>query len=666
MTVTPAGETSYTYTTPPNTTTPALEVPGGASRIASVWYSATSFTVDVDVTNGQSYNLELYVLDYNGSNCRSEQVQLSNAGTGTVLNTESVSAFSGGDYLDYTISGNVLITITRTAGANAVLNGLFFDPTSASTPTITWANPSNIVYGTALSGTQLDATASVPGTFTYTPALGTVLKAGNNQTLSVTFTPTNTTEYASTTATTLINVSQATPTITWAAPASIVSGTALSSTQLDATSSWTVAGVNGSVAGTFVYTPSAGTVLAVGNNQTLSVTFTPTDTTDFASATATVTINVTAPITTTTSVTFDKLDTTTQGNWINTYGNQGYEVISGGNSYVNLPAGVTVTPAGETSYTYTTPPNTTTPALEVPGGASRIASVWYSATSFTVDVDVTNGQSYNLELYVLDYNGSNGRSEKVQLSDAVTGTVLNTESVSSFSGGDYLDYTISGNVLVTITRTAGANAVLNGLFFDPTSKSTPTITWANPANIVYGTALSGTQLDATASVPGTFTYTPALGTVLKAGNNQTLSVTFTPTNTAQYASTTATTLINVSQATPTITWAAPASIVSGTALSSTQLDATSSWAVAGVNGSVAGTFIYTPAAGTVLAVGNNQTLSVTFTPTDTTDFASTTATVTINVSAHRHVGDVRQAGHDDRGKLDQYLWQPGLRGNQRR
>ena len=127
MTVTPAGETGYTYPTPPNTATSALEVPGGASRIASVWYSATSFTVDVDVTNGQSYNLELYVLDYNGGNGRSEKVQLSNAGTGTVLNTESVSAFSGGDYLDYTISGNVLITITRTAGANAVLNGLFFD-----------------------------------------------------------------------------------------------------------------------------------------------------------------------------------------------------------------------------------------------------------------------------------------------------------------------------------------------------------------------------------------------------------------------------------------------------------------------------------------------------------------------------------------------------------
>ena len=35
-----------------------------------------------------------------------------------------------------------------------------------------------------------------------------------------------------------------------------------------------------------------------------------------------------------------------------------------------------------------------------------------------------------------------------------------------------------------------------------TIKATPTITWSNPATITYGTALSGTQLNANASVPG--------------------------------------------------------------------------------------------------------------------------------------------------------------------
>jgi hypothetical protein len=64
-------------------------------------------------------------------------------------------------------------------------------------------------------------------------------------------------------------------------------------------------------------------------------------------------------------------------------------------------------------------------------------------------------------------------------------------------------------------------------------KLTPVITWATPAAITYGTALSATQLDATASVPGTFAYTPPSGTVLAAGT-QTLSATFTPSDATDY------------------------------------------------------------------------------------------------------------------------------------
>src|SRR5439155_2135679 len=63
-------------------------------------------------------------------------------------------------------------------------------------------------------------------------------------------------------------------------------------------------------------------------------------------------------------------------------------------------------------------------------------------------------------------------------------------------------------------------------------QATPAIAWSNSADITYGTALSGTQLSATASVPGSFAYTPASGAMLNAGNNQTLHVDFTPTDTA--------------------------------------------------------------------------------------------------------------------------------------
>ena len=158
-------------------------------------------------------------------------------------------------------------------------------------------------------------------------------------------------------------------------------------------------------------------------------------------------------------------------------------------------------------------------------------------------------------------------------------------------------------------------------------QATPTITWSNPADITYGTALGSTQLDATASVPGTFAYTPASGTVLHAGNSQTLSVTFTPTDTIDYTTATKSVSINVEQATPTITWSTPADIIYGTALGSTQLDATAS---------VPGTFAYTPASGTVLHAGNGQTLSVTFTPTTRSTTPRRPPSVSINVDDVRN------------------------------
>src|SRR6266700_5671245 len=109
---------------------------------------------------------------------------------------------------------------------------------------------------------------------------------------------------------------------------------------------------------------------------------------------------------------------------------------------------------------------------------------------------------------------------------------------------------------------------------------------------MYLTALSSTHLNATASVPGSFAYLPAAGTVLDVGSNQ-LHVDFTPADTANYNSASKDAVINVVKATPPITWSNPADITYGTALSLTQLNATAT---------IAGSFLYSPAAGTVLNV----------------------------------------------------------------
>ena len=188
------------------------------------------------------------------------------------------------------------------------------------------------------------------------------------------------------------------------------------------------------------------------------------------------------------------------------------------------------------------------------------------------------------------------------------------------------DQTLS--VTFTPTDTANYNAATATVAIT-VLKTTPLITWSTPAAITYGTALSGTQLNATApaGVTGTFAYTPASGTVLGAGVGQTLvgdlharrhrrRMTLRPRRSRS----------RWRRRCRSITWPAPAAITYGTGLSGTQLNATAG---------MAGTWSYTPESGTLLRAGTGQTLSVTFTPANTADYSAATATV----DDHRLEGD---------------------------
>jgi hypothetical protein len=174
----------------------------------------------------------------------------------------------------------------------------------------------------------------------------------------------------------------------------------------------------------------------------------------------------------------------------------------------------------------------------------------------------------------------------------------------TFTPADSTDYTAA----ITTTQIVVARAA-------------PVINWKRPATITFGTALGSNQLNATTDVPGSSTYNPAAGTVLGAGT-QTLSVTFTPIDSTDYTSAIATTQITVARAVPVTKWNPPASITFGTALGSSQLNASAN---------VPGTFRYKPGPGTILGAGT-QTLSVTFTPTDSTDYTSAIATTQITVA----------------------------------
>jgi hypothetical protein len=113
-------------------------------------------------------------------------------------------------------------------------------------------------------------------------------------------------------------------------------------------------------------------------------------------------------------------------------------------------------------------------------------------------------------------------------------------------------------------------------------------------------------------------YSPVTVTMLKSTGKCTFTAQWGADQNYNPAS--ATQMTSAEKATPVITWATPAAITYGTPLSATQLDATAN---------VAGSFVYSPAAGKVEPAGND-TLKVTFTPSSK-NYSATTDTVTLQV-----------------------------------
>lgn len=129
-----------------------------------------------------------------------------------------------------------------------------------------------------------------------------------------------------------------------------------------------------------------------------------------------------------------------------------------------------------------------------------------------------------------------------------------------------------------------------------------TLEWATPADITYGAALGANQLNATANVAGQFTYNPAAGVILPAGVDQTLSVTFVPSNPGN-PNTTVTRKLNVQKAPLTVTaanasrsYGAANPVFSGSLTGVQTGDAiTASYTSAAGPGSAVGTYPITPA-----------------------------------------------------------------------
>jgi hypothetical protein len=252
-------------------------------------------------------------------------------------------------------------------------------------------------------------------------------------------------------------------TINWSTPGDIVYGTPLSSAQLNATA--TVNGVP--IAGTFVYSPAAGTILQAGSGQLLHVDFMPADTTLYTGASKEVTITVAKRSQT---ITFGSLPGKTLGD----------------------------------------------PAFSVSATASsNLAVTFFASGACTVTGSV------------------------------VTLTGVGSCTIIAQQAGN-ANYLPAPNVSQSFTIAA----------VQPTQA---TINWSSPGDIVYGTALSSAQLNATATVngvpiAGTFVYSPAVGTILQAGWGQLLHVDFMPADTTLHTGASKDVTITVAKRSQTITF----------------------------------------------------------------------------------------------------------------
>ena len=381
-------------------------------------------------------------------------------------------------------------------------------------PTITWATPAAITFGTALNATHLNATASVPGVFVYSPTLGTVLNAGN-QTLTATFTPADTVNYAGAIAQQTITVGKIAPVLTWATPSSINYGTALDSTQLNAAA--------GSIAGAFSYSPGPGAVLGIGA-QTLTATFTPVDTVNYSIVSVQQSIMVNRVVVT---VTLGGLRA----------------IYDGGPKSATATTSVGVLNVG---FTYdgsaSAPTNVGTYAL-----IGTVNDANYSGAASGTFTIVQAPQTIAFSSLADRAYGSVPFGLSATASPSALPVTFSVLSGPATIAGNIVTLTGVGPVTIRASQ-AGDAKYLAAVDVDRAFnilRANPVVTWSAPGAIAYGTALSSIQLNATANVPGNFSYLPASGTVPSIGV-KTLVATFTPTDSALYNVTTVQQVLTVS------------------------------------------------------------------------------------------------------------------------
>ncbi len=471
-TVNVVGGSPYTWV---GTTTDgrALQTADGAfTRIASTYFAASTLTFNVNLTDGNAHLVSLYLLDWD-STARVETISILDAVTGTVLNTESYTGFHSGEYAKWTITGNVTVKIVKTGGANAVAAGIFFDPPTASaaaaraqyvgsdaTTEGTWSDKygadGSLIPNDAATSLPAYATVGVNGGMPYT-WVGSTGDLRALQTASGAFARIASAYYASRGFSFAVNLTDSNAhkvslyLLDWDTSARVETIWILDAKTNALLDSETYSSFHGGIYATWTITGNV--IIEVfksggGNAVVSGIFFDPL---------------VASPPPVTSSAQYAGLDTATQGNWSGTYGSNG-ELIAHG---VTNPAAFATISLTGTPYTWVSS-TADVRALETSsGGSKRIASTYFlsSSSSFTINVNLTDGKTHKISLYLLDWD-STARVETISIFDADSARLLDTESYASFHNGEYAAWNVLGHVIIQVIKTGGANAVVSGIFVD--------------------------------------------------------------------------------------------------------------------------------------------------------------------------------------------------------
>lgn len=184
-----------------------------------------------------------------------------------------------------------------------------------------------------------------------------------------------------------------------------------------------------------------------------------------------------------------------------------------------------------------------------------------SATSSAATLTV-NSTAAAISLSDLNFVYDGSPKSPTVTTDPVGLAVQLTYNGSSTTPTDAGSYTVSA----TFTDPNYSGSATGTLMI---AQATPVLAWSAPAPLLFGTPLSATQLDATASVAGSFAYSPATDTVLGVGANQLLSAQFSPADATNYAPAAITTTVTVNAATASVVLSGLTQVYTGTPIAAT-------------------------------------------------------------------------------------------------